>query len=164
MKSNIAIQNESSLVLDDKLEQTLERAVLETLRFEGVNVPCEVSILLCKNDEIHALNLQYRDKDKETDVLSFSIYDSKEEFLEEASSNDLATFFALGDVVIAPDVVLLASEEIGDPFPVHLSRMCIHSVLHLLGYDHELGEAQEKEMISKQETILTNLWEEQTNA
>ncbi len=160
MKSEIVLQNDSLLQQTPELEEVLSGAVRQTLAFEAVEVACEVSILLCTDDEIHALNLEYRGKDRATDVLSFPIYDSKEEFLEESHHNTLASFFALGDVVIAPDVVRVAAEEIGDPFEMHLARMCIHSVLHLLGYDHELGKREEKEMLEKQETILKQFWKD----
>ena len=160
MNGEIVIQNDSSLELTPELETVLSDAVQRTLFSEGVDVACEVSILLCKNEEIHALNLEYRGKDRETDVLSFPIYDTKEELFEDVRLNTLAGFFAIGDVVIAPDVVRVAADEIGDPFEMHLSRMCIHSVLHLLGYDHELGAEEEKEMLEKQETILTELWKD----
>ena len=158
MTSEIAVQNESSLVLTDALESRLKEAVLATLRAEQVEIPCEVSILLCTNDEIHRLNLEYRGKDSPTDVLSFPIYDSREELYEEANSFEIADFFCIGDVVIAPDVVKEAASEIGDPFEVHLCRMCIHSVLHLLGYDHETSPEDETVMLGKQEAILQTLF------
>ena len=158
MTSEIAVQNESSLVLTDALESRLKEAVLATLRAEQVEIPCEVSILLCTNDEIHRLNLEYRGKDRPTDVLSFPIYDSREELYEEANSFEIADFFCIGDVFIAPDVVKEAASEIGDPFEVHLCRMCIHSVVHLLGYDHETSPEDETVMLGKPEAILQTLF------
>ena len=158
MKSDVVIENESSLTLDDALCELLRGAVFAALCEEKIELPCEVSLLLTTNDKIHKLNLEYREKDRPTDVLSFPIYDSREELEEDAKMNDLAEFFPIGDVVIAPDVVREAAGEIPEPFEKHLSRMCIHSVLHLLGYDHETGEEDEKEMIGKQEAILENFW------
>lgn len=158
MTSEIAVQNESSLVLTDALESRLKEAVLATLRAENVDLPCEVSILLCSNDEIHHLNLAYRDNDRPTDVLSFPIYESLDDLMQEADLFGIADFFCIGDVVIAPDVVKEAASEIGDPFEVHLCRMCIHSVLHLLGYDHETSPEDETVMLGKQEAILQTLF------
>lgn len=160
MSSEIAVQNQCDFQLDDTLTQQLKEAVLATLKAEGVDFDCEVSILFCENESIRELNAQYRNKDRETDVLSFPIYDSADELREDAKLNCLADYFCLGDVVIAPHVVLQAAEEIGDPFEKHLCRMCIHSVLHLLGYDHETSPEDEQAMLAKQEQILETLFEQ----
>ena len=157
MKSEIAIQNESSLSLSPSLEQQLKNAVSATLDALCVELCCEVSILLCTNEEIHRLNREYREKDRATDVLSFPIYESLDELQKEAELFGIADFFCIGDIVIAPDVVREAALEIGDPFEVHMCRMCIHSVLHLLGFDHETSPEDEEEMIGKQEEILNKL-------
>lgn len=154
MKHRIGIQNETALSLTDSLEQQLTGAVCAVLEHEKLSVALEISILLCTDAEIHGLNLDYRGKDRPTDVLSFPIYESLEELIGEASRNPLADFFALGDIVIAPSVVRAAAEEIGEPFERHLCRMCIHSVLHLLGYDHETSEEDERVMLELQEEIL----------
>ena len=160
MSSNIAIQNDSMLVIDNSLENLLKQAVVSTLCAESLDAPFEVSILFCSNDEIHRLNKEYRGKDRPTDVLSFPIYDCREDLDDDVSLNQLADFFALGDVVIAPDVVSEAAVEIGDPFEKHLARMCIHSVLHLIGYDHETSAEDERVMLEKQEEILENFWKD----
>ncbi len=160
MNSKIAILNESDFFVGEETLSLLEGAIVHTLLTEEVPVCCEVSVVLCENEEIHALNLQYRDKDRPTDVLSFPIYESIGELMEDAAANSLAEFFALGDVVIAPRVVLEASEEIGDAFEKHLCRMCIHSVLHLLGFDHETSPQDEEQMLAKQESILEEFWKE----
>ncbi len=158
MNSTVAILNDSTFSPTLFSAERLEDAALKTLEYEGIDFPVEISIRLVEDEEIRTLNAEYRNKDSVTDVLSFPMYDTREELEAEAKLFALADFFALGDVIIAPDFVFRAAQEIGDPFEKHMMRMCIHSILHLLGYDHELGEEEERIMLEKQEDILETLW------
>lgn len=163
MKPIIDLTNESSVTTNENTVRLLFGAIEATLSEENIELKCEVSVFFCENEEIRALNRDYRAKDRETDVLSFPIYESREELFREASENPLAESFALGDVIVAPLVVKAAAVEIGDPFEYHLCRMAVHSVLHLLGYDHETSEEDEREMLTKQEAILERYWKEQSD-
>lgn len=151
-------RNETTLELTPVLRMLLRMSICRTLLLEDITIPCEISVMLTSNDGIQKLNSQYREKDVPTDVLSFPLYGSISELREDYRENHEADAFALGDVIIAPDIVELEAAALEEPFVKHLCRMCIHSVLHLLGYDHERGEAEEKQMLQKQEAVLETLW------
>lgn len=126
-----------------------EKAIagLAAFTLEHMQVPdiCEVSISLVSEDEIHALNKEYRGIDKPTDVLSFEC-DSP--WNEELQGEDC---IEIGDVVIALDVVDAQRAQFGTSFEQEASLMLVHSLLHLLGYDHmEPAEAEEMEGLEKE--------------
>lgn len=92
------------------------------------SVPQQLSVLFCKDPEIHKLNLSYRGKDKPTDVLSFSAQEGAEM---------PGTENVLGDLVISVDTAKLQAKEYGVSFENEILRLLIHGILHLAGYDHE---------------------------
>lgn len=127
-------------------EKAIEELALFSLEHMGVPDNCELSVSLVGEDEIHELNREYRGVDSATDVLSFECDDpwgavEGEEVVE------------VGDVVIAPDVVEAQRSKFGTSFEEEASLMLVHSILHLLGYDHleeeeaEVMEAKEKEIL-----------------
>lgn len=160
MSMHIDFSNESTLHLSPDLMDFLADVTTKTVFSELQPGEYEVSVLFCENDEIQHINAMYRNMNRATDVLSFPLYNSKEELLEEMAANTLAGTFALGDIIIAPDVVREAAAEIGDEFELHLARMFIHSVLHLLGYDHVNTPEEEEQMIGLQERLLEQFWKE----
>ena len=99
---------------------------------------CEVSLSFCTPDEIKALNRDYRNKDAETDVLSFPGFPGSP---------------ALGDIVICTDVAKRQAEEYGHSYERELSFLAVHGLLHLLGYDHETPE-DETNMCDMQDKIM----------
>lgn len=106
--------------------------------------PSEILIRLVDEEESHALNLQYREKDKPTNVLSFPS-DLPNEVLESLPRAPL------GDIVICVPVVAAEAKEQGKPLMAHWAHLTIHGVLHLLGFDHiEDGEAEEMEALEVQ--------------
>lgn len=104
----------------------------------------EVSVTICDDDYIHQLNREYRGKDKPTDVLSFPML--------EFDTPDVMTL--LGDIIISVDTATKQAEEYGNTLERELCFLSVHSSLHLLGYDHETSEEDERYMISKQKEIL----------
>lgn len=119
---------------------------LATFALEHMDAPaaCEVSISLVSVDEIHELNREYRGIDKPTDVLSFECDDPWDEYTFD-------TPIQIGDVVIAPDVVDEQRAQFGTTFEQEASLMLVHSLLHLLGYDHiDEDEAREMEALEKE--------------
>ncbi|MBR5515825.1 MAG: rRNA maturation RNase YbeY [Clostridia bacterium] len=137
----------------DKIEVTRElknlivSSVAETLKYEQFEEKCEVSVTLCSNEAIHELNREYRGVDRVTDVLSFPIFDE----------DDMGSKVVLGDIVLSLEKALSQANEYGHSFEREVAFLCVHSMLHLLGYDHEEGKAQESEMFSRQEEILCNM-------
>ena len=102
-----------------------------------------VSVVMADDEEVHALNKQWRAKDKPTNVLSFPML-SREEVLA-AADNEGAPGM-LGDLILAHGVCAREAGEKGVSVEVHATHLVIHGLLHLAGYDHELGEAEAEEM------------------
>lgn len=106
----------------------------------------EISVTFVSTEEIHELNRVYRDKDSVTDVLSFPQYDS----FEDISPSGV---LCLGDVVICPEQALLQADEFGHSGERELVYLFVHSVFHLLGYDH-MVEEDKIEMRAQEEKIM----------
>ena len=130
------------------LKMLIRNAIASTLEHEGFERPCEVSVTICDGKYIKKLNAQYRGKDSVTDVLSFPMFDvNSEELPEEA-------LLPLGDIVICADRAREQAYELGHSFHREVAFLCVHSTLHLLGYDHELSDIDERIMIEKQKKII----------
>lgn len=126
-----------------ELKDLLKTVICATLESEETP-PCEVTVLLTDNAKIHKLNLEFRDVDRPTDVLSFP---SGEEY-------DGETPFYLGDIALSLEKTRAQAEEYGHSYEREAGFLVAHSALHLLGYDHENGET---EMFEKQESVLQSL-------
>lgn len=107
----------------------------------------EISVTFVSTEEIHELNRVYRNKDSVTDVLSFPQYESIEEM--EAADGVLC----IGDVVICPEQALLQADEFGHSGERELVYLFVHSIFHLLGYDH-IEEEDRTEMRAQEEKIM----------
>ena len=128
---------------------TMEKAATRCVTEEGLDESvCEVSVSFVSADEIHALNKEYRDVDKVTDVLSFPQYESVEDMPDE--------LIELGDVVICRDQAMAQAEEFGHPFEREIIYLFVHSILHLLGYDH-ITDEDKKEMRAREEEVMEYL-------
>ena len=150
MTINLALQQDfqsPELVLNEvALAQIIDTAFAHL----NVDEPTEIGIACVDVAESHQLNLQYRGKDKPTNVLSFPS-DIPEEIL------DMLDARPLGDLVICIPVVLQEAEEQQKTPINHFTHLLVHGVLHLLGYDHELGEVEAEEMESLEIAILAKL-------
>ncbi len=141
----------------DKKEVTLalrgliRRAIGQALKYEKFPFDAEISVTLTDNEGIREINREYREIDRPTDVLSFPLYEKGDITEDEVDEEGRV---ALGDIVLSLEKAEAQATEYGHSFEREAAFLCVHSVLHLLGYDHELGEAEEKEMFSKQESIL----------
>ncbi len=124
----------------------IEKLALFTLEFMEVPTSCEVSVSLVSVEEIHELNRTYRGIDRPTDVLSFECDSPWADYEEDE-------VIEIGDVVIAPDVVDEQRARFGTSFEQEASLMLVHSLLHLLGYDH-IEEAEAVEMEGLEKKIL----------
>lgn len=132
----------------------IEDALNAALQYEGVDFPCELEALVVSPDEIREMNKTYRDIDRTTDVLSFPLYTSKEEMQADRLEGEPAE---LGDMVLCMDKAKRQAEEYGHSLRREVSFLTVHSVLHLLGYDHETGEREETEMFRRQNEIMDKL-------
>ncbi len=125
----------------EKLEKTVER-MLDYLNLKNV----EVSVLLVDNEEIKKLNKEWRGKDKPTDVLSFPIGEETPYGCK-----------LLGDIVISIPYAKEHAKEFGNTFQEEMVRLLAHGLLHLLGYDHEKSEEDEKIMFKKEEELISSV-------
>ena len=151
IKNQVEIRNEQTgVTLFRGYKTHLRRIVEETLAFETFPYPVLIGIALVAPEEIRRLNREFREKDAPTDVLSFPMtFDPFSPEKEDFQGRRLA----LGDVIVCPRVIQDQSREFGTTFRQELSLMVIHSVLHLLGYDH-MKKEEKKEMFARQEAIL----------
>lgn len=141
-------------------EALLRRAIAAALEEERVAVPCEISVLLTDEAGIQAINRDQRGVDQPTDVLSFPMFDLTpgEPPTEESAETDPETgLFPLGDMAISLPRARAQAEEYGHPLSRELAYLAVHSVLHLLGYDH-LDEGEEKRrMREREEAVMARL-------
>ncbi|CAK1242927.1 rRNA maturation RNase YbeY [Fructobacillus evanidus] len=115
----------------------------------------EMSVTFMNNDAIQAYNRDYRGKDKPTDVISFAIEEDGDDspvLLDEEMSEDIAK--NIGDILVSVDIIESQAEYLGHSFERELGFLVVHGFLHLNGYDHMLGDAEEKEMFDLQRKIL----------
>lgn len=130
------------------MKAIVRKAVFNTLVYEGFDKDCEVSVTFVDNEAIKELNKSYRNKNKETDVLSFPMFD---DFNNISIGTDE---IPLGDIVISLERAAKQGYEIGHSIYHEVAFLCVHSTLHLLGYDHETSKEDEKEMFRKQKEIM----------
>lgn len=148
----------------------VQRAVRTVLQQEDA-VPCEVSVYLTDDQEIQALNAEYRDKDTPTDVLSFPLMDDSDQIFPSASGNGVAGSditeadvssldtpipLLLGDIVISVERATEQARDFGHHFDRELAFLAVHGTLHLLGYDHQTDE-ERQQMREREEKALKAL-------
>ena len=136
----------------------IRKVVRTALAAEGVDFPCEVDVLVTSDAEIQALNREARQVDKATDVLSFPAFDLRPGELPGPEDADPGTgLVPLGDMMISMEHVAAQAKEYGHSNRRELGYPVVHSVLHLLGYDH-MDEGPEKaRMREREEAILAEL-------
>jgi probable rRNA maturation factor len=122
------------------------RAAIANSRFAELieaALPIEVSVRFTSDDEVRSLNASYRGKDKPTNVLSFPMVEP--ELIDQIAVGGEGELL-LGDIVLAHGVCLAEAADKGVPTEHHASHLVVHGTLHLLGYDHETGEADAEAM------------------
>ena len=155
MNLKIYFENEQEkLPVTYKLKMLVREAVEATLDLENYQNTAEVSITFTDNESIHKLNAKYRGVDRPTDVLSFPLFDY-EGTSEEPPVDEMMNM--LGDIVISLERASEQAEEFGHSFEREVAFLTAHSMLHLLGYDHELGEEEDREMREKQNIVMDML-------
>ena len=128
---------------------TVTKAVKAALLYENFHQPSHISVTFTDNEGIRALNREYRGKDAPTDVLSFPQYD-----FAAGETPDPEFLCELGDIVISLEKAKEQAKEIGHGYKREVAFLAVHSVLHLLGYDHERSEADDEEMCRRQREII----------
>lgn len=143
------IYNDDKLI-DESWQNKIEEAAKLCVTQEGLDSEnIEISISFVSNEEIQQLNAQYRDKDYVTDVLSFPQYDGIDNI-------KMGDWVCLGDVIISLDKAKEQANEYGHTFERELVYLTVHSILHLLGYDHMIDE-DKRVMRDKEKGIMEKI-------
>ncbi|MBR2293566.1 MAG: rRNA maturation RNase YbeY [Clostridia bacterium] len=156
MKDGVMIYfatEQNALPVTYRLKRLIRESVLATLAYENFRDPCAVSVTFTDNEGIRDLNRQYRNMDKPTDVLSFPLIDfagGDEPPVDEPQA-------MLGDIVLSLEQAAAQAEEFGHSFEREAAFLTVHSMLHLLGYDHVNGEEEDREMRRRQREILEGM-------
>lgn len=145
--------NRTDWNFDEEFESLVNSVAEESLRYEGFENKCEISLSFVSNEEIRHINKQFRGIDRETDVLSFPQLTFEEG--EEAEKNENGEII-LGDIIISVEKAKAQAEEYGHSLKREIAFLTAHSMLHLMGYDH-MTEEEEKDMFKRQRDILDNL-------
>jgi len=158
----LLFEEEGDLKLDLPCEELAKKVIEAALDYVECPYEVEVNLLLTMNEEIHEMNMQFRQIDRPTDVLSFPMVDYEEpgnfDFLEEVMDafHPESGELMLGDIVISKEKVLSQAEEYGHSIEREYAFLIAHSMLHLFGYDH-MEDDERIIMESKQKEILEQL-------
>ena len=149
----VYITNQQKAVkIPSGLRLLIRKCCHAVLEMENFGKPAEVSVTFVDNKEIHTLNREYRQKDAPTDVLSFPMGENGEYDLNEDTGA-----YILGDVVISMEKAVEQAERYGHSLQREVGFLTVHSMLHLLGYDHEAGGIRAVHMREKEETVMARL-------
>ncbi|MDR1217819.1 MAG: rRNA maturation RNase YbeY [Oscillospiraceae bacterium] len=137
----------------------IRRAAYAALQCEKVDAPCEISVLITNDAGIQRLNRKYRNVDSVTDVLSFPQYELKPgAFTAPAPALDANEgAFILGDIVLSAERVDAQAAELGHTAGRETAYLTVHSVLHLLGYDHTDEGAEKRLMRAREKEIMRQM-------
>ena len=130
----------------------IRRCCQAVLTTEGFGHDTEVSVSFVSNDEIRALNRTCRGKDSVTDVLSFPQSEG-----DKLQINGETGFVILGDIVISMEMAVKQANMYGHLLEREIAFLTVHSMLHLLGYDHEVSPLEQRLMREKEESVLEKL-------
>lgn len=148
-KPKILIDNRQQVDISEELVEGIEKAVAKVLDYEDEGLDVEVSVSFVNNEEIKRLNREFRNIDRETDVLSFPNIDEFELDFEISPR-------IIGDIVISVEKAREQADEYGHSFEREIIYLTVHSMLHLLGYDHI--EAEDKLLMRpKEKDIMKSL-------
>ena len=152
-KIRVIITNKQKAVkIPTGLRMLVRRCCNAVLRLEEFKGSAEISVTFVDNEQIKEYNKQYRDKDSVTDVLSFGMGEDGKYDIDPETGAQI-----LGDVVISMEKALEQAKRFDHSLQREVGYLTAHSVLHLLGYDHEGGGIESVRMREKEETVLTQL-------
>jgi len=160
MKHKINLVFEQLSLQKFVISANIRKCIQATLNAEGVNVKCEINVLVTDDAGIRIINKESRDLDKATDVLSFPTFQLNagnppvdwEEYTDPESG-----LVPLGDMCISLERAIAQAEEFGHSVRREVGYLTIHSMLHLLGYDHLDEGPQKKQMRSREEAIAASI-------
>ena len=152
-KIKVTIENQQKAIkIPTGVRLLIRRCCHAVLRLEGFEGSAEVDVSLVDNARIHEINLEQRNIDAPTDVLSFplgedGVYDQ----------NPATGAYMLGDIVISMEKAKVQSEEFGHSLQREVGYLTVHSMLHLLGYDHVQGGLEAVRMREKEEAVMLSI-------
>jgi len=153
-KLKVYVKNKQNIVkIPVGIRLLIRRCCQAVLATEKFDKDAEVSVSFVTNKEIRNLNKAYRNKDAETDVLSFPL--TNDDGTQEVSAE--TGFVLLGDVVISLETAVKQADMYGHSLEREIGFLTVHSMLHLLGYDHETSPLEERIMREKEEAVLEKL-------
>lgn len=153
------VENETSVVFSFSPEELVETLMIAALEEENCPYEAQVNVLITDNEGIRELNKEYREIDKATDVLSFPVlaYKSPSDFseveLDQTAFDPDSGELILGDIILSADKIEEQAESYGHSQKREFAFLVVHSLLHLLGYDHML-EGEAAVMEEHQDAIL----------
>ncbi len=157
------VENETDVIFPFSVEDTVKAVAEKVLDTENCPYETQVNVLLTDNAGIHTFNKEYRNIDRETDVLSFPNLEFAKEGEFEIAEEEEADFFdpdtgelILGDIIISVDKVKEQAESYGHSLKREFAFLVAHSMFHLCGYDH-MTEEEAARMEQKQEAVLQAL-------
>ncbi len=148
---------EAEVEAPDTVEPLLRRVISAALEAEGMDLPCEINVLLTDDEGIHQVNLDMRGVDRPTDVLSFPMFELTPGVTPapgDAQADPDTGLVPLGDMVLSLERAQAQGEEYGHGPLREVAYLAVHSVLHLLGYDHMDEGPMKRQMRGREEEIL----------
>ncbi len=153
-KVKVLITNDQKKVkVPTGIRLLIRRCCMAALQLEGLSGNFEVSVTFVDNERIHQLNLEHRGIDRPTDVLSFPQFDPDQIHSLPQTEEPLA----IGDIVISMEKAFEQAQSFGHSIQREVGFLTVHSMFHLLGYDHEEGGLKAVQMREKEETVLGEL-------
>ncbi len=150
--TDILFLNRTKKRLPQNTKQIVTACCEQVLSSEDFRADAEISVTFVTNEQIHEINREFRNIDRETDVLSFPLGENGVYDL-----NPVTNRYMLGDIVISVEKAKQQAEEYGHSISREIGWLTVHSMLHLLGYDHVDSEEDEKIMHKKEEENLSVL-------
>lgn len=151
VKVNI-VDRQKKIKLPTGTRLLIRKACIATLKEENFTEPAEIEVTLVNDEEIHKINAQFRNIDASTDVLSFPLGIDGNYDINPATGAKM-----LGDVMISVEHAFAQADLYGHGIEREIAYLTVHSVLHLLGYDHVNGGLEQTIMREKEELILDEL-------
>lgn len=153
MSNKILIQNTQKTVkIPTGIKILIRRSCNAVLAIEEFEEPCEVSVTFVDNEQIAVLNGDFRNKPQPTDVLSFPLGED-----DTYDVNQETGAILLGDIVISLEKAMEQADLYGHSLQREVAFLTVHSMYHLLGYDHENGGREAQIMREKEEKVLAKL-------
>ncbi len=160
MNNRINLVFEGNLFQKILIKSIIRTCINETLKAEGIAVPCEINVLVTNDEGIQTINKASRNIDKPTDVLSFPMFN----LTAGAPPQDWGEYIdpgtglcPLGDMCISLERAVSQAKEYGHSTKREVGYLTIHSMLHLLGYDHMDEGEQKRQMRSREEAIAAQI-------